>query len=96
MFDPADQSSRHNASFTVIDVNAIADRTLFDEKLKRLIDEIHSAPAAEGVQRVLIPGEREWKLKREAERNGISLPEDVIEKLRQAGAMVGVEPKFLS
>jgi LDH2 family malate/lactate/ureidoglycolate dehydrogenase len=96
MFDPADQSSRHNASFTVIDVNAIADRTLFDEKLKRLIDEIHSARAAEGVQRVLIPGEREWKLKREAERNGISLPEDVIEKLRQAGAMVGVEPKFLS
>jgi LDH2 family malate/lactate/ureidoglycolate dehydrogenase len=96
MFDPADQSSRHNASFTVIDVNAIADRTLFDEKLKRLIDEIHSARAAEGVQRVLIPGEREWKLKREAERNGIALPEDVIEKLRLAGAMVGIEPKFLS
>jgi LDH2 family malate/lactate/ureidoglycolate dehydrogenase len=59
------------------------------QRLRRLIDELHVAPTA-GVNRVLLPGEREWNNYHDAQVNGINLPTDVCEKLRQAAEMTGV------
>ena len=54
------------------------------------IYEIHAAKAAEGVPRVLVPGEREWEARRAAMAGGISLPPDVAAKLAEAAAMTGI------
>ncbi len=84
MFDPPSRASWHNASFTVFHVDAMTDRSAFNSRIQSLIDEIHAAPAAEGIESVLLPGEREWKNAAAAQVHGIPLPPDVRMKLREA------------
>lgn len=90
IFDEPSRPSWHNASFIVLDVAAISTPGEFDRRLRKLIDELHAAPTAEGVDRVLLPGEREWSNYRRAQAEGIALPPDVVEKLQQAAEMTGV------
>ncbi len=90
IFDEPSKPSWHNASFVAIDVATIASPEKFAERMRKLIDEIHSAPTAEGVERVLLPGEREWALHRRAQTNGINLPADVLAKLKAVADEYGV------
>lgn len=90
IFDEPSKPSWHNASFVAIDVATIASPEVFAERMRKLIDEIHSAPTAEGVERVLLPGEREWALHRRAQTNGINLPADVLAKLKAVADEYGV------
>lgn len=91
MFDEPSRPSFHNASFLVLDVAAMTDPAQFEQRMRALIDEIHAAPAADGVERVLLPGEREWNLKRIAVREGICLPADVLAKLDGVAKEFGVD-----
>ncbi len=81
IFDEPSKPSWHNASFIAIDVATIAPPDQFEARLRKLIDEIHAAPTAEGIERVLLPGEREGALFRQAQAQGIALPADVLAKL---------------
>ncbi|MBM4002473.1 MAG: Ldh family oxidoreductase [Planctomycetes bacterium] len=90
IFDEPSRPSWHNASFTVIDLDAVSPMDEFQQRLRRLIDELHAAPAAAGVERVLLPGEREWNNYRRAQAEGIRLPTDVCDKLVQASELTGV------
>ncbi len=49
IFDEPSLPSRHNASFTVMDLAAMSPANEFDRRLRSLIDEIHSALTAEGL-----------------------------------------------
>lgn len=89
MFDPADQPSWHNAGLIVLDINTICDPAQYESKMQRLIAEIHAAPTATGVSKVLLPGEREWNNLRRAREQGIELPPDVFDKLSQAAELTG-------
>ncbi len=91
MFDDTSQPSRHNASFIAIDIAAMIPPEQFKQRLRKLIDEIHSAATADGVERVLLPGEREGILLRRAQTEGIALPPDVIAKLEVVAKEYGVE-----
>lgn len=95
IFDPLDKPSRHNAAFMAIDVAAISPPEKFGQRIQALIDEIHAAPPAVGVDHVLVPGEREWALHRQALKEGISLPEDVVTKLRLVAADCGLQSGWL-
>lgn len=95
MFDPLDQPSKHNAGFIVIDVSVIAPPDEFAARVRALIDEIHAVPTAAGVERVLLPGEREWAARKQAMIDGIPLPEDVRAKLRPVAESVGTMPEWL-
>ena len=90
MFDDTSQPSRHNASFIAIDIAAMIPPDRFNLRLRKLIDEIHSAATADGVERVLLPGEREGILLRRAQTEGIALPPDVIAKLEVVTKEYGV------
>ena len=90
MFDDTSQPSRHNASFIAIDIAAMIPPDQFNLRLRKLIDEIHSAATADGVERVLLPGEREGILLRRAQTEGIALPPDVIAKLEVVAKEYGV------
>jgi len=96
IFDPPSRPSWHNASFIAIDVDAMTSTAEFNERMARLIDEIHAAPTTAGVERVLLPGEREWNQLREANQAGILLPADVVEKLREAASLTGVSAAWLA
>lgn len=92
IFDDPALPSAHNASFIAIDIGAMVPREQFDRRLQHLIDEVHAAPTAAGIERVLMPGEREWDLYRKAQQAGIMLPKDVRDKLAQAAVHAGIEP----
>ena len=95
MFDEPSVPSRHNAGIVMIDVAAVASPKEFAARIKHISDEIHAAPTAEGIERVLLPGEREWALRRKALASGIQLPEDVQEKLKLAATLSGIEAPVL-
>ncbi len=90
IFDAPSKPSWHNASFLVIDVEAVAPRAEYNQRLQHIIDEIHAAPTAAGVDRVLLPGEREWANYRRAQTAGIELPNDVVAKLEEVARLAGV------
>lgn len=90
MFDPPSRPSWHNASFMVMHLDAMTDRNEFDLRMQTLSNEIHAAPAADGVESVLLPGEREWKNAAAARISGIPLPPDVRTKLREAAEVASL------
>ena len=95
MFDAPSRPSWHNASFVVLDLAAMAEPGLFEARLRRLIAEIHAAPCADGVERILLPGEREWTSHRRAQNDGIDLPGDARAKLRSILPESAVAPEWL-
>lgn len=92
MADPPEVPSRHSAGFVVVDVEAICDHETYAAAMSTIVRHVHEAPAVAGVERVLLPGEREWARHRAAEVAGIPLPTDVREKLAAAAALVGLQP----
>ena len=91
MFDDTSRPSWHNASFIAIDIASMAPPDQFERRLRTLIDEIHGSATAVGVERVLLPGEREWALYRRARLEGIALPADVLAKLQGVATTFGLE-----
>jgi ureidoglycolate dehydrogenase (NAD+) len=96
MFDEPSKPSLHNAAFLVIDVHLIASPTQFEAKIKSLIEEIHGAATADGIERVLLPGEREWALHRDFSQHGILLPDDVTAKLRAVASEWNIAADWLN
>jgi LDH2 family malate/lactate/ureidoglycolate dehydrogenase len=91
LWDDGTAPTKHGAAFIAIDVAAIMAPGQFASRMEALIDEIHRAPRAEGVERLLVPGEMEWERHARAMKQGIQLPPDVLSSLKEAGAMVGLD-----
>jgi len=88
--DDATLHTLHGAAFLAIDVKCIAPVDEFMRKVEALIDEIHNAPCADGVERLLVPGELEWERHDSSMREGIPLPGDVMENLQAAAKLVQI------
>ncbi len=94
MWDDGTQPTKHGAAFLAIDVNSLMPETEFARRMEALVDEIHAAPLAEGAAAIRMPGEMEWERHEKALRDGIALPSDVVEKLQEASAKIGVPLPF--
>jgi ureidoglycolate dehydrogenase (NAD+) len=90
MWDDGTKPTNHGAAFLAIDTNAIMPAAEFARRMEALVDEIHSAPRADGVDRLYVPGEMEWDRHAQAMKQGIQLPPDVIASLQEAAAMAGL------
>ena len=77
--------TRHGAAFLALDVAAIGPD--LPARIESLIDEIHAAPRAAGVDRLYVPGEKEWENLDRSLRDGIALPPDVVASLGEAAAI---------
>lgn len=62
----------------------------FTERVDMLIDRMHAAPRAPGVERIYVPGERGFLLAQARERDGIPLSPEQVRTLTAAGESVGV------
>lgn len=96
IIDDQTKPTGHGAAFIVINPAAMMPLAKFHERVDRLIDEIHGSPTAEGVERVLVPGEMEWRRRETALAKGIELPPDVVGKLRELDQRLGLKPDWLS
>jgi LDH2 family malate/lactate/ureidoglycolate dehydrogenase len=86
----ASAPTHHGAAFLAIDCGAISNRDDFAARMERLIDEIHQAPRADGVDRIYVPGEIEWGKHHLAVSDGIWLPSDVIASVAEAADLVSL------
>jgi ureidoglycolate dehydrogenase (NAD+) len=84
--------TNHGAAFIAIDSAAFMPMDALGARMERLIDEIHAAPRAAGVDRIYVPGEMEWDRYERAVVDGIPLPSDVVASLGEAIAMSGLKP----
>ncbi len=87
----ADQPTRHGAAFIAIDPSVFGPRDEFLERVDTLIDEIHATPTAAGVERILVPGDREFEQQRRAQREPLVLLPDVAQNVRLAAEMAGLQ-----
>ena len=83
LFGDLSQPTMHGHAFLAIHVDALMPLEQFQSRVDALIDQIHQAPKAEGSQRIYVPGEMEWERRRIALAEGISMPGDVVAKLRE-------------
>ncbi len=93
--DDASLPTLHGAAFLAIDPECICGRDEFTRKVEGLIDEIHGSPRADGVERLIVPGEPEWERYDRALSEGIALPTDVLENLQKAAEMTGLKLETL-
>ena len=89
--DDATLHTLHGAAFLAIDVKCILPAEEFASKVEALIDEIHNSPRADGVERLLVPGELEWERHDRAMTEGIPLPIDAVESLKIAAELTGLD-----
>ncbi len=80
-FDNPSLSTNHGAAFMAIDVGSMMPLDHFRNRVAELIRQIREAPRAAGVERLFLPGEREWIHHQEASRHGIALPADALAQL---------------
>ena len=90
MWDDGQRPTQHGAAFIVIDPRVLTSPEQFGRRMEGLIDEIHASPRADGVDRLLVPGELEWETYDRAMRDGIQLPVDVVENVGKAAEIAGV------
>jgi len=91
----ASEPTRHGAAFLAIDVATIMEPAEYWSRIRHVVDEIHAAPSMDGVDHVLLPGEREWQQRRSAKLEGILLPADVVAKLLMLGDLLELRPAWL-
>src|SRR5258706_7107741 len=60
MMAGTDKPTHHGAAFIAIDPAVLGPREEFLERVDKLIDEIHATPTAAGVERIMVPGDREF------------------------------------
>jgi LDH2 family malate/lactate/ureidoglycolate dehydrogenase len=90
MFDDGAKPTKHGAAFIAVDVASMMPLGQFTQRIEGLVDEIHNAPRADGVDRIFLPGEMEWERYERAMREGIALPADVFSSLQEAAKMSGL------
>jgi LDH2 family malate/lactate/ureidoglycolate dehydrogenase len=76
--------------FIALDVASFGDPDGFARRMEQLVAEVKSVPLAQGFEEVFYPGELEARAAREHLHQGLSLPQQTLDDLRQLAASTGV------
>lgn len=80
---PVKSSSLTGHFFLAIDPSHFRDDEAFNEELDLMIDMLHATPPIDPAEPVLVAGDPEWATFAERSRDGVPLPETLIEELRE-------------
>ncbi len=75
-----------------IDVERFVPRAAFLDQEEALSSAIHEAPAAPGVEMVMMPGEPEWRSRRRRAVEGVPVPAATYQALVDAATELGLSP----
>jgi ureidoglycolate dehydrogenase (NAD+) len=81
-----------NGSVIAIDPGAFGDPDRFLREAERLGVAIAGLARAEGVDKIMLPGERGDAIRAEREKNGIPIPKGTWQRIAKAAQAVGVKP----
>jgi LDH2 family malate/lactate/ureidoglycolate dehydrogenase len=76
--------------FIALDVAAFGDPDGFTRRMEQLVDEVKSVPLARGFDDVFLPGELEARAARQNLAQGLSLPQQTLDDLRELAGSAGV------
>ncbi|MEP7356064.1 MAG: Ldh family oxidoreductase [Anaerolineales bacterium] len=91
MLAGSDKPTHHGAAFIAIDPAVLGPREEFLERVDKLIDEIHATPTAAGVDRIMVPGDREFAQWERSQRELLLLLSDVAQNVREAAVIAGLD-----
>lgn len=83
--------TRMGHSFLAIDVAAISPLSQFHERMTHMVRGIHQAPKAKGHDRIFLPGEIEWDKREKTLKDGLYLPEEVLQSLFDLAEAEGLD-----
>ena len=69
--------------FGAISIESFLPRAIFEQRMDDIIGVLKISPKAPGQSRIYIHGEKEFEIEDERRRNGIPLPDQVLEPLRE-------------
>jgi ureidoglycolate dehydrogenase (NAD+) len=81
-----------NGSAIAIDIGGFGDPDRFATEAERLGIAISGLARADGVEKIMLPGERGDAIRAERERNGIPIPKGTWQRIAKAAQAVGVTP----
>jgi len=81
-----------NGLAIAVDLAALGDTDSFADEIESLGEALRALPRAEGVERILMPGERGDSIRREREARGIPIPKGTWTRLVAAATSVGINP----
>jgi ureidoglycolate dehydrogenase (NAD+) len=79
-----------NGSVVAIDPGAFGDRAMFEREAERLGTAIAGLARADGVDEIMLPGERGDAIRAEREQNGIPIPKGTWQRIGKTAAELGV------
>jgi LDH2 family malate/lactate/ureidoglycolate dehydrogenase len=78
-------------TFIAIDVGKFMPIAEFKQRMDEMIRNLHASPKAKGSKRIWLPGEMEWERREVALRDGMLMPEIVLNSLAKLSKEVGRE-----
>jgi ureidoglycolate dehydrogenase (NAD+) len=87
---PGGRRHRQNGLVVAVDIAAFTDRATYERRVDDLIAALKTLPRAEGVDEILVPGERGDRVLVERERAGIPLAAGTWRRLGEAAEKLGV------
>jgi LDH2 family malate/lactate/ureidoglycolate dehydrogenase len=90
MYDDLERPQNVGHLFAALPVTAFEDLERYKARMDKAIGEVRGAKRAPGVERIFLPGEREYLLLEERRVSGIPIGTGVFAELRELGAGYGV------
>lgn len=84
-----EEGSDTGHAFIAIDVNMIMPVAQFKARMDAMIREIRNSPKARGSERIWLPGEMEWERRKVALKEGMLMPEIVLNSLEKLSRETG-------
>lgn len=78
-------------SFLAINPDKVFGKGYLASRVDMVIDLIHKAPRAEGVERLYVPGEMEWDKSLKADKDGVIIPGIVFEEINKLSELAKVD-----
>lgn len=76
-------------AFIAMNIDRIMPIALFKQRMDDMIRQIKNAPKAQGAERIWLPGEMEWEKRSTALREGMALPDMVLDSLAKLARDLG-------
>jgi LDH2 family malate/lactate/ureidoglycolate dehydrogenase len=83
------EGSNTGHAFIAVDVGKFMPIDVFKQRMDEMIRNIKESPKANDSERIWLPGEMEWERREVALRDGIALPEIVLNSLEKLSREVG-------
>jgi uncharacterized oxidoreductase len=94
--NPRIGATLNNMLSVILDPSAIGDLAAYDAEVTAMIDYIYASEAADGVEKVLIPGDPERQSLAARSRDGIDIDENSWQDITNAAAAAGLSEKAIS